>query len=283
MNASEMTFGIEIECYVPRGLVLDGTIRIGGYHAGAQVNALPMGWNCQHDGSLRGVGCGRVGVEIVSPILKGADGIQQVKLVCKWLQSIGATVRSSCGFHVHVGFDPTNSEGLKQVVSLVANFEKALYASTGTKSREQGHYCRTVQGSTVHKNGEYNRAERYHLLNVSNLVRGGKPTVEFRCFAGTINLVKILGHIRQCLGLVEKALSMKKLPKWEAKTPVVTSPIHRGGEGLTALTRFFYTLGWTKGRSDYVFGNVEADGCPGIKACKKVLQKLAKKYDAVTV
>src|SRR4051812_34973032 len=113
MNANELTFGIEIECYVPASLVQNGTLLIGGYHYGTQVAALPLGWNAQRDGSLRSVGRGRVGVEIVSPILKGADGIQQVKKVCQWLRSIGATVRKECGFHVHVGFDRTNTEGLK--------------------------------------------------------------------------------------------------------------------------------------------------------------------------
>src|SRR4051812_4348780 len=92
VNANDLTFGIEIECYVPAELVANGTIRVGNYHNGTQVDALPIGWNAQRDGSLRYVGPNKVGVEIVSPVLKGADGVAQVKLVCQWLQSIGATV-----------------------------------------------------------------------------------------------------------------------------------------------------------------------------------------------
>ena len=72
---------------------------------------------------------------------------------------------------------------------------------------------------------------------------------------------------------------MKKLPKWVAKTPVESSPIHRRGEGQTALTRLFYGLGWTKGREDHTFGDVRADELPGVEAVKKELMRLARKYD----
>lgn len=112
-----------------------------------------------------------------------------------------------------------------------------------------------------------------------NLLGGRKPTVEFRVFAGTTNPLKAIGYVRLCLGIVEKALSMKKLPKWIAKKPVETSPIHRNGEGQTALTRLFYGLGWTKGREDHTFGDVQADDLPGVEAVKKELMRLARKYD----
>ena len=72
---------------------------------------------------------------------------------------------------------------------------------------------------------------------------------------------------------------MKKLPKWVAKTPVETSPIHRSGEGQTALTRLFYGLGWTKGREDHTYGDIQPEELPSIEATKKELMRLARKYD----
>ena len=270
MTAAELTFGIEIECTIPHA----NAPQVGGYHAGRQIEGLPIGWNAQRDGSIR-AGRGYVGVEVVSPILKGADGIQQIKLVCEWLKRIGAKVNRSTGFHIHVGFDRENRDQLARLVTVVANFEKAIYASTGTKSREQGHFCRSVQASQVHRDGQLDNVCRYHVLNVVT----GKPTVEFRAFAGTLCFAKIVTHVRTCLGLVEKTLKVKRLPKWTAKVPVETSPIHRGGEGLTALTRMFYWLGWTKGREQYTFG-MESNEGPSIQACKKTLVRLAKKYDA---
>jgi hypothetical protein len=72
---------------------------------------------------------------------------------------------------------------------------------------------------------------------------------------------------------------MKKLPKWVAKNPVETSPIHRAGDGQTALTRLFYALGWTKGREDHTFGDIQTEELPTIDETKKQLMRLAKKYD----
>src|SRR5687767_12830649 len=118
MNASDMTFGIEIECYLPESAFTSGAVVAGGYHSGVQVPGLPAGWNAQRDGSLSSYGRGRRGVEIVSPVLKGADGVRQIKEVCAWLASVGATVRAECGFHVHVGFDGSNELGLKNLVHL---------------------------------------------------------------------------------------------------------------------------------------------------------------------
>jgi hypothetical protein len=91
VNVNELTFGVEIECYVPVELVRSGRISIGGYHHGTQVAELPAGWNAQHDGSL-GNARGKAGVEIVSPVLAGADGLRQIQQVCKWLKDNGARV-----------------------------------------------------------------------------------------------------------------------------------------------------------------------------------------------
>jgi hypothetical protein len=267
MNANEMTFGVEIECLIP----VANAPECGHYHHGRQIADLPAGWNAQRDGSIR-AGRGYVGVEVVSGILQGADGVGQVKAVCEWLKRIGARVNKSTGLHIHVGVEHS-PEALKKIVTVAANFEKAIYASTGTKARERGTYCRSVQNSRQHITGELGSVSRYHVLNVST----GHPTVEFRAFAGTINFVKILTYVRMSLAIVEKSLEMKKLPQWTAKPVVETSPIARGGEGLTALNRLFYWMGWTKGRTDKVYGNI---GDTSIKTGKNQLIRLAKKYDA---
>ena len=69
MNANEMTFGVEFEVTVPMNLAL----AVGGYHRGLEVVGLPAGWNAQGDGSICADRDYR-GVEIVSPVLRGADG-----------------------------------------------------------------------------------------------------------------------------------------------------------------------------------------------------------------
>ena len=191
-------------------------------------------------------------------------------------------MNASTGLHVHVGWTG-DAKALARLVSLVGNFEKAIFASTGTKTREQNHYCQSIQrhGNAAAASQTSSR-DRYHILNLTNLAAGRKQTVEFRAFAGTTNAVKIIGYIRLCLALCEKAINGKKAPRFIAKPTVETSPVHRSGEGQTHLARLFYALGWTKGQSKYVFGNVTADGAPDMDACKSELVRLAKKYDGET-
>lgn len=273
MNANEFTFGVEFETTMPAGSVV-----VGGYHRGVQVPFLPTGWTAQHDGSIRATN-GRMGVEFVSPILKGAEGLKQVLEVIDILNARGAKVNPSCGFHIHVGGFGADQKTIDKVTTLAANFEKAIFASTGTKNRERGMFCQSIQryGNTTQAVSGSSRV-RYHVLNLTNTQRIG--TVEFRAFGGTLNKVKVTGYLRLCLGLVERAVKATRKTNFTAKTPVESSPIARSGEGQTALNRLFYQLGWTKGRSKVVFGNIDCENAPGIVDVKRELMRLAAKYDS---
>jgi hypothetical protein len=207
-------------------------------------------------------------VEVVSPVLCGEAGLRQVAVVCAWLKSIGAKVNRSCGLHVHVGFPRSQSARLQNLVHTVSNFEEAIYASTGTHSRERGHYCNSVRNhfrGLDARRGQFGCAasSRYHVLNLTNLISGGKPTVEFRAFAGTLSLLKITAAVRMALGLVERALTDRRTAKWEGKRPDGKSPmLRKTGNGYTQLTRLLYHLGWVKGRTSHVYGNVGGAGLP---------------------
>ena len=103
-KASNYSFGIELECCLPQTAILQHGIRIGGYHHGIQLPApFPQGWTAERDASIQATRPGHVGVEIVSPVLKGAEGIAQVKAVAKLLRDMGGAVNSSTGCHVHIG------------------------------------------------------------------------------------------------------------------------------------------------------------------------------------
>lgn len=279
MNVNDMTFGCEFEIVLPASV----DIRIGGYHSGIQVAGLPDGWNAQGDGSIRSRR-GWQAVEIVSPVLRGTDGIQQVRKVCEWFRSVGARVNQSCGFHVHVGWNGDDA-ALGRLVHLVSANEQALFAASGTKNRERGSYCQPIRNDSafigMFRDGQRRGlTNRYHSLNITNLSSASKKTVELRVFSGTVNAGKAVAYIQLALGMVQKSLLMKRLTKWIPKPTAPTSPIFRkGGDGQTALTRLFYSLGWTKGRESFTYGNVEADGAPSIADSKKTLMRLARKYD----
>lgn len=304
MNVNEMTFGIEIECTLPRAAFAQHGIRIGGRHHGVELPSplFPPGWNAQSDGSIT-PGRGHCGVEVVSPVLKGVDGLRQIVAVAATLRRLGAKVNPTCGFHCHVGYRVEEVEKLQSLVFLASNLERAVYAASGTKGRENGGYCKSVRNSfegvnwdaikaaeaergnaraAVNAAPAYCLRDRYHLLNLENLLSGRKPTVEFRAFGGTLNGAKMISYVRMCLAVVQKSLVMKRRAAW------VEKPIRRGDRparpkpattGLQEVQRFFLQVGWTKGRTDVVFGDLTGDGLPGLDASKRVLVELARKYD----
>jgi len=272
--ANDITFGIEIETTIPAG-----AIRVGSYHGTLQAAGLPAGWLAKSDCSIRATP-GRTGCEFVSPVLKGAEGVKSVMEAVAAINELGGRVNASCGIHVHVGFAGSDKQ-LKQLVTLVANMEKAIYAATGTKRRENGNWCRSVQQHGNADNADRAASNlRYHVLNLTNLRAGRRPAVEFRAFSASLNIVKILGYVRMCIGIVERAAAATRSTNWRAKPTKSTSPVARGGEGQTALCRLFYALGWIKGRAKQVYGDVTCEGAPTNKEIKKELMRLAKKYDA---
>lgn len=285
MNINEMTFGVEIECYLPLSVIDSEGIRIGSYFSsGIQVPGLPIGFVAKEDGSLRNT-CpvGFRGIEIVSPILKGADGLRQVVAVCDWLHARNVTVNRACGLHVHVGWTGTD-EALGRLVASASNLENALYGMTGSRERARGVYCKPVNANPEllekFRDGQKQRAivDRFCLLNLTNLNGTRKRTVEFRCFAGTTNSTKICGYVRVCLGIAEKAIVGKRSASWGR-------PLKKNGQPRTAVEdveRLMQALNFGKlyWADRHGFGALEGFGLPTSNKIKKELFRLAAKYDA---
>jgi hypothetical protein len=273
MNVQEITFGVEIETVIPRGL-----FPIGGHGAGVAIAELP-GWLADRDPSIRvpsGLRATHEACEFVSPVFKGLAGMRQLLADLAKIKAWGAKVNASCGLHIHVGMDKSNAEVVKRLTTLVANFEKAIYASTGTKRRERGRWCAGLQRyAAAERAVQATQDNRYHVANFGT----NKPTVEFRAFSATLDPVKLTGYVWLCVGLMERALRASKLTNWTAPAVKETSPIARGGEGQTALNRLFYQLGWTKGRQPHVHGHLAGEGIPALVRVKREFVRLAKKYD----
>lgn len=289
VNVADLTFGVEIETIVP---VTSG-LRIGRHWSGGiQVPQLPQGWKAEHDSSIQ-TQSGYVDCEIISPPLKGVEGLRQVITVLRWLKSVGAKVNASCGVHVHVGFEATDGEALARLVRLVSKHEKAIFAQTGTKSREDNVFCRPIKTSGTYESkfkgvkekdvrqDEFFRergSNRYFSLNLTNLATGRNPTVEFRAFAGTLNEWKMLGHIRTCLGLVERAMNVTRDVEWAAPMPASLQTKFVGGEGRQAVAWLFWDLAWRNGCVK-PFGWLEAADLPSTSEITLKLYQMAEQYD----
>ena len=280
MNANDLTFGIEIETLINYTNARNNGLNIGGYHNGYQVPYLPSGWTASRDGSLRGTPNER-GCEIVSPILRGEDGLRQIYTVLATLKEKGHRVNKTTAVHVHIGYGNQPEEQIRRLIAVVAYLETAIYATTGTKNRERGTYCQGIRRhENVQKAVENMNTNRYHLLNITNLRERRIPTVEFRAFSGSLNPVKVLGWVQACLGTVERGLTTKRLPVWKSKTAV--GGWRKPGVGQTDVERLFGFLGWGRGyrrlKGGHMYGWL-TDLVPQDEI-KKEFRRLAKKYDA---
>jgi hypothetical protein len=280
MNANDMTFGIEIESTIAIETGTRERMNIGSYHHGVQVPFLPAGWKAERDSSIQ-ASAGRIGCEFISPVLKGEEGIKQVIEVVRILKAKGAAVNNSTGLHIHTFFDPNwGMDKLARLITVASYLEKGIFATTGTKKRERGRFCGGIRnyGNQPKAKTEMN-IRRYHFLNIINLANHSKNTVEFRSFSGSLNEVKIVGWIQLCLGIVEKALTTKRLPKWSPKQPKCFWA--KGGEGETETNRLLSYLGWSTGYARNLAGKQFGwitDIIPQTEI-KKEFRRLAKKYD----
>lgn len=199
MNANELTYGIEIECFVPTSFFSSN--EVGGYHSGSQIAGFPAGWNAQRDGSIAGA-CpqGYVAVEIVSPVLSGEEGLTQIVAVVDWLNSVEAKVTAHCGLHVHVGAAHLSTSEIVILINEFKCYERVLFALNGSKAMDRftNRYCKN--SSMWASNPQ---ADRYQSLNLTNLATR-KKTVEFRLGAGTLDVEQILAQVIAYTGLVAK-------------------------------------------------------------------------------
>lgn len=204
------TFGIELETYgADRDRIITEARNLGINIEGESYNHQTRNhWKVVTDSSIRG---GR-GNEIVSPVLKGIEGIEQVKKICIALQRAGAKVNASCGFHLHFGvqdFDLENFKNLyKNYISTEKDFDTIVPRS---RRADNNTYCKSIvniAGIERKINGAESIADfgrilntRYFKLNFQSYLRYG--TVEFRQHSGTTTFSKIKNWIMICGRLVE--------------------------------------------------------------------------------
>lgn len=203
---TRFTFGVEIECLVPRHAITET----------ARANNLPIRYeNYNHtdnksyfkfvsDSSISGANP----IECVSPILSNKDGFAKLENACNCLNEAGAQVNRSTGLHVHIGADGLTGE---QYANVFVNYQKLelLIDSFMAQSR-RGYSCRwaaTMRDhnlSTCHNFTDVCnelRYDRYHKVNCESY--SCHRTIEFRQHQGTTDYKKISNWVRFCAKLVE--------------------------------------------------------------------------------
>jgi len=175
--------------------------------------------------------------ELVSPILQGSQGLENINHVLQRMDHITPKLRvnKSMGFHVHV--DVSNYSG-EQIVKICQNFikyesvmdtfmppsrrsgsdESTYFKSnrsavcdavlhhhhnhnnvhTHTATNRQCHDLLAQNATIDHLVSTMNTNGRYYKLNLTNLATGRQPTIEFRQHSATISYDKVSAWVRFC-------------------------------------------------------------------------------------
>lgn len=203
-TSQNIRFGVEIEVLIPTDYA--DIFVPGGYHNGNPLTGEGLtGWNVQRDGSIQSED-GFIGVEVVSGVLSGEDGLIQVVAVMDQLKAMGCKCNDSTGLHVHIDGRQFPESKIDALIANYKRYEKLLYGVNGGKaaSRWLSTYCKP---STFWADGGY-QVDRYRGLNLKNYYQYEvKKSIEFRMFAGTLDAEKVVGILYILAGLVVRTLN----------------------------------------------------------------------------
>lgn len=307
-QAAAIQWGIELETRIPD----TSGIAVGCYHNGlpvrtgiVQASQLPRSaptfhsahWRAERDGSIR-CDAGQVPCEFVSPILHGEAGVEHLAQFVEWLNAIGASVNASCGCHITVGIESiigttdtrTVSGFIRKLAHIGRWHARSLYGQTGT-DRHTNHYSHPLYDETAQKMRTIVTCEEERVKaecaeqcgrGMINFRKAFKRdtmgrfvgVVEFRVFAGTINLDKILHHLASVLGLCRRAHEVKCLGGFQ-KNAVQQK---RTATATDALRFLWDYLGWTGGARPIalgLFGRLHSE----CRRYRKEAQRLCQQFD----
>lgn len=212
---STLTFGIEIEC-----VGLDTSVAARALHNGG-ISCRDTGythghmdtWKVVPDGSLSSRGGGSC--EVVSPILRGSDGLAEVRSVMKLLREAGATTNASCGMHIHIGVNTLTQSQQANVIRAYHHWQGAFVpflatrrlTSSYSKFRSTGAADLIAdaweQGGMQNAYAMRSAGDRYYAMNLASFQRYG--TFEFRSHQGSLNGTNAAAWIAMHLAFVDSA------------------------------------------------------------------------------
>lgn len=225
--SKDYTFGVEIEYVGAEWSKVYNTVK----------KETPS-WNLSHDISLRldGYSYNRddeiMTGEVISPILtNNKKNIKELSMVLEILKSLGACVNNSCGGHIHFGIKPFyNVESISKLLLVWNQYQDVIYRfSTGKykmyRSELMNYACPIIIYRNLIDLINENNIEKLiidatripngytsYSINFCNFLEHGKKhkeTIEFRPFAGTLDIqtwlnnINMIGHLLESLSKFE--------------------------------------------------------------------------------
>ena len=205
---TRITFGLELECLTEN------------YKEVLNCKNILKNWKITKDASVE------KGVEIISPVLSyDQESIKELKYVCEMLARNNFSVDSTCGGHVHLGFDYFKDVNEYAIfLTLYSRIENLLYIignRSGTTTRDgfsefaiflnedtlnivnninyakfnsMDSYVDLIKGTQYHK---------FYGLNLTNIGNKEKNTIEFRFPNGELDFNEIIHNVKLFAKLFE--------------------------------------------------------------------------------
>lgn len=180
-------------------------------------------WNIKADSSVAVAGC--YNYEVNSPILKGADGIKELKTAVKILKDNGGTTNTTCGIHVHVDVRDLKPLEVGAVFVRYQTFQEKINKVL-TEDRVTG-IGREIakpynvlldrrdwdfEREFIIENSNTDRAYSYGLPGKSYVLayRNEHGTIEFRQHGGCVDPNRIAHWVRFCTNFVDRSAQFVK-------------------------------------------------------------------------
>lgn len=217
MLEKNLKFGVEIEFFNVNVNKVIEVLRQQGIQVAdfeGYTHNVISSWKITTDSSVNNTNTGvRCGLELVSPILYGDDGLDELEKVYEVLNSLQAKVDRSCGTHIHFDIAEFNTNNVKNLVNLYYNFQTTINMLL-PKSRRKCSWCKQLNSYEVNTikdrcttiNEISNTiGTRYSVINLESYVKYG--TVEFRQHGGTLDFNKIEAWIILMYQILNTALN----------------------------------------------------------------------------
>lgn len=194
-------FGVEIEAYNCTFERLVRELREAGIEVASEAynHHLRSRWKLVTDSSLNGNDT----FELVSPILMGEDGLEELEKVCWVLDACNVKINGSCGLHVHMSAEDFNITTWQNLLLSYKHAETEIDKFMPVSRRgDSNTYCSSlIRFSDARIRSARNIEElqnlissRYMKVNLKAYSR--HKTVEFRQHSGTISFTKIENWVR---------------------------------------------------------------------------------------
>jgi hypothetical protein len=149
-------------------------------------------WECKRDCSIEGM-------EFISPILYGDEGLAEIESFCQIAQNKRFAVNSSCGYHVHLDASNESEDSLK-AIAYAYRRTYALWCALVPDSRSDNRMCGAPDYDcdeiVAETTFDYfvGRRDRFEFVNWrAYLVHG---SIEVRLYQGTLDATEICNWIK---------------------------------------------------------------------------------------